>query len=345
MLPRTTPSQSKHCLEFGLEIVSRDKYGNLTHKESWEAYQHCSTSAKMAYFKDKVQSANTLHIHMDLTSETIDYTIKAPIVQTIIGELFFNTEVIEAHSDDEAEEDVASAAFHRIAKLSKQKKHAMLLFKPAELAAEGAASYTVTIKNPMRYHLVIDHVGACISFKQTDLAIGNAKNRAQLLKLAGINDLIVGKFVRVHVAVALQRIADMLSNEDQLWAFSLAGDVSTHRGHSFFDLRLRLYWHGRHLNLHLVALPMFDRHTAENMFNTIAKLMDALFPNWRAKLIGVSRDGENTMTGRHRGLVMRLVSAVEYNVLRVWCAPHQIDIIAKQTPQKDEPLGASRKRA
>ena len=66
----------------------------------------------MAYFKDKVQSANTLHIHVDMTSDMIEYTIKAHIVQTIIGELFFNTEAIEAHSDDEAEEDVASAAFH-----------------------------------------------------------------------------------------------------------------------------------------------------------------------------------------------------------------------------------------
>ena len=68
---------------------------------------------------------------------------------------------------------------------------------------------------------------------------------------------------------------------------------------------------------------MFDRHTAENMFNKIAKLKDARFPNGWAKLIGVSSDGKNTMTGRYRGLVTRLVSAAEYNVLRVWCAPHR----------------------
>ena len=101
---------------------------------------------------------------MALTSDTIEYTIKAPIVQTIIGELFFNTETIEAHSDGEAEEDVASAALHIIATLAKHKKHAMSLFKPAKLAAEGTASYTVTIKNLMRYHLFIDHVGAGILF-------------------------------------------------------------------------------------------------------------------------------------------------------------------------------------
>ncbi|RHY05403.1 hypothetical protein DYB36_006565 [Aphanomyces astaci] len=358
MPPRTTPFQSKHCLEFGLEIVSRDQHGNpmvrcnfctfegrdkveITeggtrkrksrvdvkyftkpftplnfrshlngqHNESWEAYQQMSTSAKKEYFNDKISSTNTLHVHMDLTSDSIEYTIKAPIVDTIIGGLFFNAEAIQEEDCDDAGEDAASAASKKINKLAKQKNNAMLLFKQGERASNGAASYTVVIKNTMRYQLAIDHVGAGMSFKQTALAIGHAKNRAQVPKLAGINDLIVGQYVRVQVA---------------------AGDGSTHRGQSFFDLRLRLYWHGRLLNLHLVALPMFDCHTAENMFNMIVKLLDALFPKWRAKLIGVSSDGENTMTGRHRGLVTRLVAAAEYNVMRVWCAPHQIDIIAKK---------------
>ncbi|RHY88241.1 hypothetical protein DYB26_011715 [Aphanomyces astaci] len=344
MPPRTTPFQSKHYLEFGLEIVSRDQHGNpmvrgnfctfegrdkveITeggtrkrksrvdvkyftkpftplnyrshlngqHKESWEAYQ---------------QISNTLHVHMDLTSDSIEYTIKAPIVDTIIGGLFFNAEAIQEEDCDDAGED------------------------HGERASNGAASYTVKIKNTMWYQLAIDHVGAGMSFKQTALAIGHAKNRAQVPKLAGINDLIVGQYVRVQVAVALQRIGDMLNNVKQVWAFSLAGDSSTHRGQSFFDLRLRLYWHGHLLNLHLVAIPKFDRHTAENMFNMIVKLLDALFPKWRAKLIGVSSDGENTMTGRHRSLITRLVAAVEYNAMRVWCAPHQINIIAKESADR-----------
>jgi hypothetical protein len=47
--------------------------------------------------------------------------------------------------------------------------------------------------------------------------------------LSGINNLIVGQYVRVLVATNLQMIADML-DDDMLWAFSLAGDGSTHRG-------------------------------------------------------------------------------------------------------------------
>ncbi|RHY65416.1 hypothetical protein DYB30_006099 [Aphanomyces astaci] len=205
---------------------------NGQHNESWEAYQQMSTSAKKEYFNDKISSSNTLHVHMDLTSDSIEYTIKVPIVDTIIGGLFFNA--IQEEDCDDAGEDVASAASKKINKMAKQKNNAMLLFKQGERASNGVASYTVVIKNRMRYQLAIDHV----------------------------------------VAVALRRIGDMLNNDKPVWAFSLAGDGSTHRGQPFFDLRL--HWHGRRLNLHQVALPMFDRHPAENMFNMIVKLLDAL---------------------------------------------------------------------
>jgi hypothetical protein len=69
--------------------------------------------------------------------------------------------------------------------------------------------------------------------------------------------------------------------------------------------------------LHLVALPMFERHSAMNIFNLIAKFMDALYNKWRSKLIGVSTDGENTMTGCHAGVVTCLVACVDNNMLRI----------------------------
>jgi hypothetical protein len=110
---------------------------------------------------------------------------------------------------------------------------------------------------------------------------------------------------------------------------SLASDGSTHRGQSFFDLRLRVCYRGDLVNLHLVALPMFERHSAMNIFNLITKFMDAMYSKWRSKLIGVSMDGKNTMTGRHAGVVTRLIACADNNVLRIWCAPHQIDIVVK----------------
>jgi hypothetical protein len=74
---------------------------------------------------------------------------------------------------------------------------------------------------------------------------------------------------------------------------------------------------------------MFERHFAVDIFNLIAKFMDVLYIKWRAKLIGVSTDGKNAMMGCHAGVVIRLVDCADNDVLRIWCAPHQIDIVVK----------------
>jgi len=109
----------------------------------------------------------------------------------------------------------------------------------------------------------------------------------------------------------------------------LAGNDSTHRGQSFFDLRVRICFRGRLLNLHLVAIPMFDRHTTGNIFNMLVKFLDALYDKWCAKLIGMSSDSKNMMTSHHTGLVTRMIACAENPVLRIWCALHQINLVIK----------------
>jgi hypothetical protein len=71
------------------------------------------------------------------------------------------------------------------------------------------------------------------------------------------------------------------------------------------------------VNLHLIAMPMFEHHSTVNIFNLIAKFMDTLYIKWRAKLIGVWTDGENTMTSRHVGVVTRLVNCIDNDVLHI----------------------------
>jgi hypothetical protein len=110
---------------------------------------------------------------------------------------------------------------------------------------------------------------------------------------------------------------------------SLAGDESAHCDQSFFNLHVHVCYHGELVNLHLVTMPMFERHSTINIFNLIAKFMDVLYMKWRAKLVGMSTDGKNTMTGRHVGIVTRLVDCVDNDVLGIWCASHQIDIVVK----------------
>jgi len=110
---------------------------------------------------------------------------------------------------------------------------------------------------------------------------------------------------------------------------SLASDESAHRGQFFFDLCVCVYYHGELANLHLVAMPMFEHHSIVNIFNLIAKFMDALYIKWHAKLIGVLTKGENTMMGHHASIVTRLIDRADNDVLHIWCAPHQINIVVK----------------
>lgn len=180
-----------------------------------------------------------------------------------------------------------------------------------ELQKDG--TYKTTINNAMRYNLVLDFVSVGMSFRMAAKAVEHAKKRTHVSKLTGLNSYIVGQYIRVYVAHSPQQIGALLK-DDSAWAFSLAFDGSTHRGQSFFDIRCRVMSGGKLFNLHMVALPLFERHTAENLFNTIVKFLDALYADWRSKLLSVATDGENTMTGHRSGVVTRLEQEAEHEV-------------------------------
>ena len=141
-----------------------------------------------------------------------------------------------------------------------------------------------------------------------------------------MTDALVSGYIRILVAVAMQHLSNLMA-KSSMWAFSFAYDMSTHICISFMDQRLRLAVNGLLVNLHLLAIPMFYRHTAVNQFNPITKVMDAMNSNWRDKLIGHSWDGENTMTGCSGGVITLLEKQATNGVLRVRCPAHQIDLV------------------
>src|SRR5438552_16415270 len=96
----------------------------------------------------------------------------------------------------------------------------------------------------------------------------------------------VSNVAQIVYAVNLQRLSSLLNNPT-MWAFSLANDGSTHWGHSYFDNRIRLYFNGKLYNIHLLAIPMFERHTADNIIKLVSRLLDIICPTWPIKLIGL----------------------------------------------------------
>jgi hypothetical protein len=82
-----------------------------------------------------------------------------------------------------------------------------------DMANVNEDEYVITIKGTMRYELAMNHVLTGMSFRQVVAVMQHTKERFSLSKLGGINNTIVGQYVRVGVTFALQCIADLCVDE------------------------------------------------------------------------------------------------------------------------------------
>jgi hypothetical protein len=138
----------------------------------------------------------------------------------------------------------------------------------------------------------------------------------------------VNKFIWVVYVINLQRIVDVLQHS---WGFAIVFDSTTHQSTSYLDLHFYVFIkeHNTIINFHGCALPMFDRHTNEIMFNMVNKFLTTLCPNWMVRLIGLASDGVRNMIGHISSIVTRLDIAMHDDcpLTRIWCGAHQLDLI------------------
>ncbi|CAK9197247.1 unnamed protein product [Sphagnum troendelagicum] len=124
-----------------------------------------------------------INVFFDKDRDSLTFVISQPaIVDDTVGNLFFNPKEDEEDNDSEPI----------------TKANAMKLFKLQE-----DESYLVIIKNSLRFNFAIEHVSVGLSFRQTAIVITQHRNLCKNSKLAGLNDHMVGQFVRVLLAVAL----------------------------------------------------------------------------------------------------------------------------------------------
>jgi hypothetical protein len=101
-------------------------------------------------------------------------------------------------------------------------------------------------------------VSVGLSFRQTAAVITQHQNLCKNSKLAGLNDHMVGQFVQVLLAIALQSMSTIM-NQKHVWAFSLATNANSHRGLvSLLDQCIRICVEGVLYNLHMVLVPFFN---------------------------------------------------------------------------------------
>ena len=199
------------------------------HAATWTEYQGLSFDEKKKYFGGRIKSTNTLHNSFDLDKDTYEFTISTDIVEVIISDLFFrdDEQLEDTESDDNnGDQNQTDTARKKLIKKQNEKTNAMKLF----CKEEDASVYAATIKNFLRFDLVMDYVGIGLSFRQTAAVIQKAQNCTKTAKLAGLNDCILGQYTRGLVAVALQQMATILDDEP-VWTMSLAGDGSSFPPH------------------------------------------------------------------------------------------------------------------
>jgi hypothetical protein len=99
------------------------------HSEAWKLYQTLSDADKKEHFRNQPKLVNTLHHHMDFSSDTLTLSIGASIVDTTIGDMFFrDDEMLDDNSDDDEPEAIAKMT----AKKAEQKINAMTLLAIGE---------------------------------------------------------------------------------------------------------------------------------------------------------------------------------------------------------------------
>jgi hypothetical protein len=111
------------------------------------------------------------------------------------------------------------------------------------------------------------------------------------------------------------------------WTFSIAVDGGDDgSGTSLMDVCVRVHVDGYLHNLHVAAIPMHCSHTGLYMYRIIDKVLLALDPLYRTKVVGVSTDGASSMTEALRGFVSYVRNAGLGSLYQVLRLVHRIEL-------------------
>ncbi|KAI2494769.1 hypothetical protein MHU86_19764 [Fragilaria crotonensis] len=293
------------------------------HQQRFEEYAALPPGEKASYFvtcaggKPEVSNFFRPAITND---STVNVWIDRSIVEGIIGNMLF---------DPDDDDSLTKERFLSVFKLQEQ---------PSETNVEGGAgegdrdtgveNYVATVSSKMQFYSCIKMVASGLSFRQASRVMQDMKETLGLSALGSMCPQKVSSFVRIVCASNLQTISAILKES---WAFSIALDGGNKSDTSYLDVRIRVVSScGVLSNLHLLAIPMRDRHTGEHMYDLASTALDNLAPDWRNRIISVTTDGASSMTGQYRGVASRFGNAALPGFYRVWCALHQLDLVLQR---------------
>jgi hypothetical protein len=107
------------------------------------------------------------------------------------------------------------------------------------------------------------------------------------------------------------------------WAFAIALDGGNKTSVPNLDIPLCFVLGHELFNAHLIACPMYESHTGDNIFDLMSKILDILCLDWKDKDAGVTTDEASNMTGYHIGMVTQIQLVAKPGFYFIWCTAHQ----------------------
>ena len=158
-------------------------------------------------------------------------------MNTVIGELLFRPDDMDGRTRERA-----MKMFHKV----------------KEDEDEGQDSYEILVSNLRRFEICVDYMKLGASFRMIAAIMAVTRDHTGISLYSGCDENEVSKSARIVCAHSLQILSESIG---QVWWFPLAIDGATHQGMSYLDVRVRFHWKGEMLDYHLMALPLFARHT------------------------------------------------------------------------------------
>ena len=243
-----------------------EKHMSSQHAEKWREYVAASEQEKRSMFEGATPFKGSSKAKAAVSHAPVQELIDKEIIDVIIDGLLYDPD-----NEDESDEWLSNGF---------------------ESVPGDATHYIIDIANSLQYHLVMDSLATGASFASAASQIQSLKARTGLEAIEPCTPGQAAKFARFSCALGLQRLSNLLKS---CWAFSVSLNMSTHMGTNILDVRIRLCQDIQVYNLHLLALPLLDTHTGEEIYGTCAKVLDVLCPDWKVKAIGLTVDGERGM--------------------------------------------------
>jgi len=260
------------------------KHMKEQHNVKYAEYLEAPAEVRKSFF----DSTDATFLPLRAANDTMIMLVDKKIVEIIIGDM-----LLDVDSDDDNLNSTVVAL--RIFQLQEEDAN-------SDEVGPNYERYLVAVPNLLQSSLVVKCIRAGLSFRQCCATL-HTKETTHLGQIGCINSSKVIAYTRYICAMAYQMISDVLKS---VWAFSIALDGGNKSSTSYLDVRIRLSVNEVMRNIHLVALPMRERHTGQYVFNIVSEFFDVLCENWESKLIGITSDGTSSMTVCRSGVVTRL---------------------------------------